>query len=47
MTLPLVILAILCLALGLAYPFIDQGLIQAARDSLLDKLSYMGYILGG
>lgn len=47
MTLPLVILAILCIGLGLAYPFIDQGVLQAARDALLDKLSYMGYILGG
>ena len=47
MTLPLVVLAVLCLALGLAYPFIDQGLLQAARDALLDKLSYMGFILGG
>jgi len=47
MTLPLVILAILCLGLGLAYPFIDQGVLQAAREALLDKLSYMGYILGG
>ena len=47
MTLPLVILAILCLGLGLAYPFIDQGALQAARAALLDKLSYMGYILGG
>jgi multicomponent Na+:H+ antiporter subunit D len=47
MTLPLVVLAILCLGLGLAYPFIDQSVLQAARDALLDKLSYMGYILGG
>ena len=47
MTAPLVVLAILCIGLGLAYPFIDQGMLQAARDALLDKLSYMGYILGG
>jgi multicomponent Na+:H+ antiporter subunit D len=47
MTLPLVILAILCVALGVAYPFIDHGLLQAAREALLDKLSYMGYLLGG
>jgi multicomponent Na+:H+ antiporter subunit D len=47
MTLPLVVLAILCVGLGLAYPFIDQSVLQAARDALLDKLSYMGYILGG
>jgi formate hydrogenlyase subunit 3/multisubunit Na+/H+ antiporter MnhD subunit len=47
MTLPLVVLAILCIGLGLAYPMIDQSVLQAARDALLDKLSYMGYILGG
>ncbi len=47
MTLPLVILAILCVALGVAYPFIDHGLLQAAREALLDKVAYMGYILGG
>jgi formate hydrogenlyase subunit 3/multisubunit Na+/H+ antiporter MnhD subunit len=47
MTLPLVVLAVLCLGLGLAYPFIGQSVLQAARDALLDKLSYMGYILGG
>jgi multicomponent Na+:H+ antiporter subunit D len=47
MTFPLVVLAILCIGLGLAYPFIDQSVLQAARDALLDKLSYMGYILGG
>jgi multicomponent Na+:H+ antiporter subunit D len=47
MTFPLVVLAIICVGLGLAYPFIDQGVLQAARDALLDKLSYMGYIIGG
>jgi multicomponent Na+:H+ antiporter subunit D len=47
MTFPLVVLAILCLGLGLAYPFLDQSVLQAARHALLDKLSYMGYILGG
>jgi multicomponent Na+:H+ antiporter subunit D len=47
MTLPLVVLAVLCIGLGLAYPFIDHGVLQAAREALLDKLSYMGYILGG
>jgi multicomponent Na+:H+ antiporter subunit D len=47
MTFPLVVLAVLCIGLGLAYPFIDQSVLQAARDALLDKLSYMGYILGG
>lgn len=47
MTLPLVVLAILCLGLGLAYPFLDHSVLQAARNALLDKLSYMGYILGG
>jgi multicomponent Na+:H+ antiporter subunit D len=47
MTLPLVVLAILCIGLGLAYPFLDHSVLQAARSALLDKLSYMGYILGG
>ena len=47
MTLPLVVLAILCLGLGLAYPFLDRSVLEAARNALLDKLSYMGYILGG
>jgi multicomponent Na+:H+ antiporter subunit D len=47
MTLPLLILVVFCVALGVAYPFIDQNLLQAARDALLDKLSYMGFLLGG
>jgi multicomponent Na+:H+ antiporter subunit D len=47
MTLPLVVLAILCVGLGLAYPFLDRSVLEAARNALLDKLSYMGYILGG
>jgi multicomponent Na+:H+ antiporter subunit D len=46
-TFPLVVLAILCVALGVLYPFVDQSFLQSARDSLLDKLSYMGYLLGG
>jgi len=44
MTLPLVILAILCLGIGLAYPWMDQGLLQAARDTLLDKMAYIGFL---
>jgi multicomponent Na+:H+ antiporter subunit D len=47
MTLPLVVLAILCVALGVLYPFVDKGLIEAARQTLLDKMSYMGFIIGG
>jgi multicomponent Na+:H+ antiporter subunit D len=47
MTAPLVVLAVLCVALGVLYPFIDQSILLAARDSLLDKLSYMGFLLGG
>ena len=47
MTLPLVILALLCIGLGIAYPFVDQSLIQAARAALLDKMSYMNFIMGG
>jgi len=46
MVLPLVILAILCLGMGIAYPFIDEGLLMAARDTLLDKMAYVGFLMG-
>ncbi len=47
MTIPLVILAILCLGIGIAYPFIDQGMLEAAREALLDKMMYIGFLYGG
>jgi multicomponent Na+:H+ antiporter subunit D len=47
MTFPLVVLAILCLALGVMYPILNQSVLLAAREALLDKLSYMGFLLGG
>ncbi len=47
MTLPLIILAVLCLALGVAYPFVDQAMLQAAKDTLLDKMAYMSLLTGG
>jgi formate hydrogenlyase subunit 3/multisubunit Na+/H+ antiporter MnhD subunit len=47
MVVPLVILAMLCIGLGIAYPLFGESVLQAARDSLLDKLAYMGYIIGG
>lgn len=47
MTLPLIVLAILCLGIGLAYPWVEHGLLVAARDALLDKMAYMNYLIGG
>lgn len=47
MALPLVILAVLCVAMGLAYPIIDQHLLQAAKDALLDKAGFMSLLTGG
>lgn len=47
MVLPLVILAILCVAFGVLYPFVDQNLIEAARQTLLDKMAYINFIIGG
>lgn len=44
MVLPLVILAILCLALGIFYPLVDQNLIEAAKDALLDKAQYISFL---
>ena len=46
MTLPLVILAILCLAVGIAYPFIDSVMLKAARDTLLDQAAFLSFIAG-
>ncbi len=46
MTFPLVVLAILCLAIGVAYPFIDSMMLQAARDTLLDQAAFLSLIAG-
>jgi multicomponent Na+:H+ antiporter subunit D len=47
MTLPLVILAILCLVMGAGYPLVDSHLLQAAKDALLDKMGYINLLMGG
>ncbi len=47
MTAPLVVLAVLCVALGVLYPIVDEGVLEAARRALLDKMSYMAFIIGG
>lgn len=47
MTLPLVILAIFCLGLGIAYPLFGDTILRAAGNSLLDKLAYLGFLIGG
>ena len=46
MTFPLVILAILCIALGVAYPFFQHQLVSAA-STVLDKLTFMNLVVGG
>ena len=47
MVLPLVILAVLCLALGVAYPFVEADLLQAAKDAILDKAAFVNFLMGG
>ncbi len=47
MTLPLVIFAILCIAMGVAYPLVDNQLLQAAKDVLLDKVGFIDLLMGG
>ncbi len=47
MTLPLVILAILCVAMGAGYTLINGGMLQAAKDALLDKMGYINLLMGG
>jgi multicomponent Na+:H+ antiporter subunit D len=47
MTLPLVILALLCIALGIVYPMVEGQLLQAAKDTLLDKMAFVNLLLGG
>ena len=46
MTLPLVILAALCIALGVAYPLFSDRLVQAA-GTILDRASFIGFLWGG
>lgn len=47
MVLPLVILAILCLGFGIAYPFVEADLLRAAFDALLDKAGFVNVLFGG
>jgi len=47
MTLPLVILAALCIVMGVAYPNIDAELLQAAKDTILDKGAFLNLLTGG
>jgi multicomponent Na+:H+ antiporter subunit D len=47
MTLPLVILAALCIAMGIAYPLVDHQLLQAAQEAILDKVAFMNLLAGG
>ena len=47
MTLPLVILAALCIVMGVAYPIIDAELLQAAKDTILDKGAFLNLLTGG
>ncbi|MBN1163487.1 MAG: NADH/ubiquinone/plastoquinone (complex I) [Candidatus Krumholzibacteriota bacterium] len=47
MVLPLVILAALCLVMGLAYQVVEDHLLVAAKDILLDKTAFMNLLTGG
>ncbi len=47
MVLPLVILAALCVALGVAYPFVEADLLQAAKDAILDRAAFVNFLIGG
>ncbi len=47
MVLPLVILAGLCLAMGIGYMAIEGQLLDSAANALLDKMAYMNYLVGG
>jgi multicomponent Na+:H+ antiporter subunit D len=47
MTLPLVILAALCVVMGLGYVAVEGSLLEAAKSALLDKLAYMNLVIGG
>jgi multicomponent Na+:H+ antiporter subunit D len=47
MVLPLVILAALCVAMGISYMAIEGQLLESAANALLDKMAYMNYLIGG
>ena len=47
MVLPLVILAALCVAMGIGYMFVEGHLLDSAANALLDKMAYMNYLIGG
>jgi multicomponent Na+:H+ antiporter subunit D len=47
MTLPLVILAVLCIAMGVGYPLVNETMLQAAKDTLLDKMAFINLLMGG
>jgi multicomponent Na+:H+ antiporter subunit D len=47
MVLPLVILAGLCLAMGIGYMAIEGQMLDSAANALLDKMAYMNYLIGG
>lgn len=47
MVLPLVILAVLCLAMGIGYMAIEGQMLDSAASALLDKMAYMNYLVGG
>jgi len=47
MVLPLVILAALCVAMGVGYMAIEGQMLDSAAKALLDKMAYMNYLVGG
>jgi multicomponent Na+:H+ antiporter subunit D len=47
MVLPLVILAALCVAMGIGYWAIEGQMLDSAANALLDKVAYMNYLIGG
>ena len=47
MVLPLVVLAALCLAMGVGYMAIEGQMLDSAANALLDKMAYMNYLIGG
>jgi len=47
MVLPLVILAALCVAMGVGYMAIEGQMLDSAAKALLDKMAYMNYLIGG
>jgi multicomponent Na+:H+ antiporter subunit D len=47
MVLPLVILAALCVAMGIGYMAVEGQMLDSAANALLDKMAYMNYLIGG